>query len=193
MTKKDYAKITWPIFFQLISLPQKLTGLMPLLFGFAYAQYAFGRIDWINTLLYFVAQFCVALFVSGFNHVQDFKKAKDSKYLETTNIISYRHLNPKHVLYLMFSFLLIACSIFINCLFNWNYISFSDKFNPSFHRWGSDLCCNFLHSRPNPSVETSFRRDVVRTGRRFWNRFYRFLHQHAIFADFFVFSFRMDC
>ncbi|KGH99568.1 prenyltransferase [Oenococcus oeni] len=122
MTKKDYAKITWPIFFQLISLPQKLTGLMPLLFGFAYAQYAFGRIDWINTLLYFLAQFCVALFVSGFNHVQDFKKAKDSKYLETTNIISYRHLNPKHVLYLMFSFLLIACSIGIILVFRTNLI-----------------------------------------------------------------------
>ncbi|MDN6967449.1 prenyltransferase [Oenococcus sp. UCMA 17063] len=122
MIEKNYDRLTWPIFFQVISLPQKLTGLMPLLFGFAYAQYAFGRIDWINTSLYFIAQFCVAFFVSGFNHVQDFKKAKDLNYLKTTNVVSYQRLNPKHVLYLMFFFLLTACLIGIVLILRTNLV-----------------------------------------------------------------------
>ncbi|EHN58155.1 UbiA family prenyltransferase [Oenococcus kitaharae] len=119
-----YGRVTWPIFLELISLPQKTTALMPLLFGFVYAQYAFGRIDWVNTLIYFVAQFCVALFVSGFNHVQDFKKAKDPAYLRATNIISREHLNPRKVLELMFAILSLACVLGLILVFRTNLILF---------------------------------------------------------------------
>ncbi len=109
MTEAKYNKITWPLFLELISLPQKTTALMPFLFGVVYAQYAFGRIDWLNTLIYFVGQFCIALFVSGFNHVQDFKKAKDLNYLKTTNVISRERLNPKQVMIFMLCLLATAC------------------------------------------------------------------------------------
>ncbi|WP_125705173.1 UbiA family prenyltransferase [Lacticaseibacillus daqingensis] len=101
--------LTWPLFIELIRLPAKLASLLPFLFGCAYAWLTFHQLNWGNTLVYFVGQMSIALFVTGFNNVQDFYKAKDDHYRATQNIIGREHLDPRRILALMLTFLLIAC------------------------------------------------------------------------------------
>ncbi|WP_057894875.1 UbiA family prenyltransferase [Lacticaseibacillus brantae] len=115
-----YKPLTWPLFLELIRLPAKTASLLPFLFGVAYAQYAFGQIDWINTGLYFVGQMSIALFVTGFNNVQDFYKAKDEHYRQTQNIIGREQLSPRRTLALMGGFLTLACVMGLILVFRTN-------------------------------------------------------------------------
>lgn len=101
-------KLTWPLFLELIRLPAKLASLLPFLFGLAYAYWLNGRLDAVNTTVYFVGQMSIALFVTGFNNVQDFYKAKDAHYRATQNIIGRERLNPRRILALMGCFLALA-------------------------------------------------------------------------------------
>lgn len=102
-------KLTWPLFLELIRLPAKTASLLPFLFGVSYAWAHYHQLNWGNTVIYFIGQMSIALFVTGFNNVQDFYKAKDDHYRATQNIIGREHLDPKRILALMLGFLAVAC------------------------------------------------------------------------------------
>ena len=104
-----YQKLTWPLFWELIRLPAKAASLLPFLFGVSYAWVHYQQLNWGNTVVYFVGQMSIALFVTGFNNVQDFYKAKDAKYRATQNIIGRERLSPRRILALMLAFLALAC------------------------------------------------------------------------------------
>ncbi|WP_125579889.1 UbiA family prenyltransferase [Lacticaseibacillus suibinensis] len=108
MTDAPYPKLTWPLFIELIRLPAKLGSFLPFAFGVAYAWYGFHQFNWLNTLIYFIGQMSIALFVTGFNNVQDFYKAKDEHYRQTQNILGREHLAPHRILALMRVFLAVA-------------------------------------------------------------------------------------
>lgn len=103
-----YRHLTWPLFLELIRLPAKLCSFLPYLFGILYAWWGFQQFNWVNSLIYFIGQMSIALFVTGFNNVQDFYKAKDEHYRQTQNIIGREHLSPRRILALMGLFLAIA-------------------------------------------------------------------------------------
>ncbi len=105
-----YRKLTWPLFLELIRLPAKAASLLPFLFGVSYAWVHYHQLNWANTAVYFVGQMSIALFVTGFNNVQDFYKAKDLQYRDTQNIIGREHLSPRRILALMLGFLGLACA-----------------------------------------------------------------------------------
>lgn len=104
-----YQKLTWPLFLELIRLPAKTASLLPFLFGVSYAWQHYHQLNWMNTAIYFIGQMSIALFVTGFNNVQDFYKAKDAHYRATQNIIGREHLAPRKILALMLGFLALAC------------------------------------------------------------------------------------
>ncbi|MFD1486194.1 UbiA family prenyltransferase [Lacticaseibacillus baoqingensis] len=104
-----YRPLTWPLFLELIRLPAKAASLLPFLFGVSYAWMQWGQLDWLNTGVYFVGQMSIALFVTGFNNVQDFYKATDETYRQTQNIIGREQLDPVRILLLMLGFLSLAC------------------------------------------------------------------------------------
>ncbi|MEL1206182.1 hypothetical protein AADX86_12410, partial [Staphylococcus epidermidis] len=62
----------------------------------------------MTTIVYFVAQFSIVLFVTGFNNVMDYYKAVDLDYRAQTNIIGRKHLSPTKALHLMLYFLLFS-------------------------------------------------------------------------------------
>lgn len=105
-----YQKLTWPLFLELIRLPAKAASLLPFLFGVSYAWVHYHQLNWVNTGIYFVGQMSIALFVTGFNNVQDFYKAKDMHYRATQNILGREHLSPRRLLALMLGFLALACA-----------------------------------------------------------------------------------
>lgn len=108
LTQTPYHHLTWPLFFELIRLPAKLCSFLPYLFGVLYAWWGFHQFNWLNSLIYLVGQMSIALFVTGFNNVQDFYKAKDEHYRRTQNIIGREHLSPHRILGLMAVFLTVA-------------------------------------------------------------------------------------
>lgn len=102
-------KLSFPVFLELIRLPVKLASFLPFAFGVLYAWYDRQQFDLVNTLIYFVGQMSIAMFVTGFNNVQDYLKSDDADYRAKGNIIGTAHLDPKRILALMLAFLGIAC------------------------------------------------------------------------------------
>ena len=105
---QSYHRLTWPLFLEFIRLPAKAASMLPLVLGISYAAWAFHQFSWINSLIYCAAQLAIALFVTGFNNVQDYFKAKDRSYQQSQNIIGREHLSPWGMLALTIFILLIS-------------------------------------------------------------------------------------
>lgn len=95
-------------FFELVRLNTKLNSLMPYLLGVLFACFCFHTFNWENSLIYLIAQGAIALFVTGFNNVQDYRLAKSQNYQKEHNLIGKRNLSPKTSLIVMLMLLFIA-------------------------------------------------------------------------------------
>lgn len=73
---EPYHRLTWPLFLEFIRLPAKAASMLPFVLGISYAGWAFQQFSWVNSLIYGLAQLAIALFVTGFNNVQDYLKPK---------------------------------------------------------------------------------------------------------------------
>ena len=82
--------------------------MLPFVLGISYAGWAFQQFSWVNSLIYGLAQLAIALFVTGFNNVQDYFKAKDQSYQQRQNIIGREHLSPWGMLALTIVILLVS-------------------------------------------------------------------------------------
>lgn len=106
--KKQYKRFTITDFFELVRLNTKLNSLMPYLLGVLFAYFYFHTFNWENSLIYLIAQGAIALFVTGFNNVQDYRLAKSKSYQKEHNLIGKRNLSPTTSLILMLMLLFIA-------------------------------------------------------------------------------------
>ncbi|MDG3061136.1 UbiA family prenyltransferase [Lacticaseibacillus casei] len=105
---QPYKHLTWPLFLEFIRLPAKAASMLPYALGISYAAWAFQQFSWVNSLLYGLAQLAIALFVTGFNNVQDYFKATDHSYQQQQNIIGREHLSPWGMLALTILMLLVS-------------------------------------------------------------------------------------
>ncbi|BAN75229.1 MULTISPECIES: UbiA family prenyltransferase [Lacticaseibacillus] len=105
---QPYKHLTWPLFLEFIRLPAKAASMLPYALGISYAAWAFQQFSWVNSLLYGLAQLAIAFFVTGFNNVQDYFKAKDHSYQQQQNIIGREHLSPWGMLALTILMLLVS-------------------------------------------------------------------------------------
>lgn len=103
--------MTFKLFLEFIRLNAKTASAIPFILGLLYSIYYFQSVDWLNSLIYFIAQMAIAFFVTGFNNVQDYKLAVDQHYRDTYNIIGREHLSPQRALNLMLTFLVVACGL----------------------------------------------------------------------------------
>lgn len=62
--------MTFKIFLEFIRLNAKAASVVPYFIGVLFSIYYFHAFNWINSLIYLVAQVAIALFVTGFNNVQ---------------------------------------------------------------------------------------------------------------------------
>ncbi|MFD0898649.1 UbiA family prenyltransferase [Loigolactobacillus binensis] len=112
MTKETTFKpMTFKLFLEFIRLNAKTASAIPFILGVLFSIYYFQEVNWINSVLYFIAQMAIAFFVTGFNNVQDYKLAVDKHYRDTYNIIGREHLSPRRALNLMLFFLVLACTL----------------------------------------------------------------------------------
>lgn len=103
-----YRPMTFKIFLEFIRLNAKAASVVPYFIGILFSIYYFHAFNWINSLIYLVAQVAIALFVTGFNNVQDYYLAKDLHYRDTYNIVGREHLSPRRSLNLMLAMLATA-------------------------------------------------------------------------------------
>nr|WP_234002747.1 UbiA family prenyltransferase [Lactobacillus sp. CBA3605] len=103
-----YQPMTVKIFLQFIRLNAKAASVVPYFMGVLFSIYYFQAFNWVNSLIYLIAQVAIALFVTGFNNVQDYYLAVDLHYRDTYNIIGREHLSPRRSLRLMLGMLATA-------------------------------------------------------------------------------------
>lgn len=106
--KKQYKRFTITDFFELVRLNTKLNSLMPYLLGVLFAYFYFHTFSWQNSLIYLIAQGAIALFVTGFNNVQDYRLARSHTYQKEHNLIGKRNISPKTSLIVMLVLLFVA-------------------------------------------------------------------------------------
>ena len=99
--------MTFKIFLEFIRLNAKAAS-GAVFYCILFSIYYFHAFNWINSLIYLVAQVAIALFVTGFNNVQDYYLAKDLHYRDTYNIVGREHLSPRRSLNLMLAMLATA-------------------------------------------------------------------------------------
>ncbi len=96
--------MSFKTFLEFVRIEVKTASVLPLILGIVYCWYVNGQLNPVTTVVYFVAQFSIALFVTGFNNVMDYYKAVDLDYRAQTNIIGRKHLSPTKALHLMLYF-----------------------------------------------------------------------------------------
>ena len=106
--ESDYRRMTPKIFFEFIRLNAKAASVVPYFIGVLFSIYYFHEFHWVNSLVYLIAQVAIALFVTGFNNVQDYYLAKDIHYRDTYNILGREHLSPRRSLNLTLAMLATA-------------------------------------------------------------------------------------
>ncbi|WP_208422647.1 UbiA family prenyltransferase [Latilactobacillus fragifolii] len=97
--------MSFKTFLEFVRIEVKTVSVLPLILGIVYCWYVKGQLNLVTTVVYFIAQFSIALFVTGFNNVMDYYKAVDLNYRAQTNIIGREHLSPTKALRLMLYFL----------------------------------------------------------------------------------------
>ncbi|QJD72922.1 UbiA family prenyltransferase [Lactobacillus acetotolerans] len=118
---QKYNRMTLTDFFELVRLNTKLNSLMPYLIGILFTYYFFHTFNWQNSLIYLVAQGAIALFVTGFNNVQDYRLAKSNDFKKNHNVIGKNKLSPRTAMDVMLPLLLIASilGIWLTVRTNW--------------------------------------------------------------------------
>ncbi|WP_225418517.1 UbiA family prenyltransferase [Loigolactobacillus iwatensis] len=122
MEATETKPMTFKLFLEFIRFNAKTASAIPFLIGLLYSIYYFQEVNWLSSLIYFVAQMSIAFFVTGFNNVQDYKLAVDKTYRDTDNIIGREHLSPKHALHLMLFFLALSCCLGVWLVFRTNLL-----------------------------------------------------------------------
>ncbi len=117
-----YRPMTGKIFLQFIRLNAKAASVVPYFIGVLFSIYYFHAFNWVNSLIYLIAQVSIALFVTGFNNVQDYFLAVDLHYRDTYNIIGREHLSPKRSLHLVLWMLATAIVLGIVLVFKTNLL-----------------------------------------------------------------------
>ncbi len=117
-----YRPMTFKIFLQFIRLNAKAASVVPYFIGILFSIYYFHAFNWVNSLIYLIAQIAIALFVTGFNNVQDYYLAKDIHYRDTYNIVGREHLSPRRSMNMMLAMLATAIILGLVLVFKTNFL-----------------------------------------------------------------------
>lgn len=101
-------KLTLPVFLEFVELKTKVASFFPMVIGFLWSAYAYGQINWLNTILFVIAVLCFDMCTTAINNTMDYKKAVDVAYKEKENVIGKHGLDYRHMLQIIFTLLAIA-------------------------------------------------------------------------------------
>ncbi len=82
-------------FLTFIEIKTKLLSVLGFLVGLGFTFYYFGDLDWVNTLIFFIAMFSFDMATTAINNTMDYVKAKDEDYKHNENILGTAHISVK--------------------------------------------------------------------------------------------------
>lgn len=99
------------VFFELVEIRTKLASILPFAIGTLFAVTYFHTFNAVNTILFFMAMLLFDMMTTALNNLMDYRKAKDTHYQTTTNIIGRANLAPKLVEKMIIGMLIVASLI----------------------------------------------------------------------------------
>ncbi len=100
--------LTLPVFLEFVELKTKVASFSPMVIGFLWSAYAYGQLNWLNTIVFVIAVLCFDMCTTAINNTMDYKKAVDVAYKEEENVIGKNGLDYQHVLMIIFTLFGIA-------------------------------------------------------------------------------------
>lgn len=98
-------------FLKVVEIQTKVASLFPFLVGVLFSFTYFQQIDWLNTLVFFVAMVVFDMATTAINNYMDFQKAVSQEYKYEENIIGKAQIQPKLVLKMIFAMLVFVLGL----------------------------------------------------------------------------------
>lgn len=84
--------MTVKTFFSFVRIQTLPVGILPVILGFLFSSYYFGYVNFFRSILFLIGLTAINFFVSAWNNLMDYKKAKDIDYKEKENIIGTKKI-----------------------------------------------------------------------------------------------------
>lgn len=100
------------VFLELVEIKAKTASVLPFLLGLCLSYYHYHWVHLGLSILFFVAMLLFNMAVDMLDNYHDYTHAVDTvDYQQNTNIIGREHLNPKQVLWMLISLVVVAALI----------------------------------------------------------------------------------
>lgn len=102
------------VFLELVEIKAKTASVFPFLLGVFYTIYHYQHLNWLNTLLFFVAMLLFNMAVDINDNYWDYKNAdhdQGQNFRQKTNVIGVNHLNIHKIGWLNYSLMIVAALI----------------------------------------------------------------------------------
>lgn len=120
--EKTGASLTLPVFLEFIEIKTKLASLFPMLVGFVWTGVHYGRFNWLNAGILFIAVTFFDMTTTAINNTMDFHKAKDEEYKFGQNVIGRMQLDYSMMVKIVLSLLAGAFIFSIVLVFLTDYL-----------------------------------------------------------------------
>lgn len=80
-------------FLEFIEIRTKTLSVLAFIVGLSFTFYYFGNLNWVNTVLFFIAMFTFDIVTTEINNTMDFVKAKDQNYRDNINLLGREHIS----------------------------------------------------------------------------------------------------
>lgn len=89
--------MTPKVFMEVVEAKTKLASILPFFIGALFAASYFHQFNVVNTVLFFVAMLTFDMATTAINNLMDYYHARDDAYLQNTNVVSRKNLNPRNI------------------------------------------------------------------------------------------------
>lgn len=96
------------VFLELVEIKAKTASVAPFLLGMCFSAYYFGNLNWMTSLVFFIAMLLFNMVVDMLDNYSDYYHADSQSYQQKTNIIGRENISPKLVLSLIIIFSVIS-------------------------------------------------------------------------------------
>lgn len=103
--------MTMRVWLELVEARTKLASILPGLIGLSFAWVYYGRLEMVNSVVFFVAMLIFDMTTTAINNLMDYRKAQSAHYVDHTNVLGKYHLDPRHVAGMIFGMLAVATGL----------------------------------------------------------------------------------
>lgn len=111
-----------PSFLELVEIRTKIASLFPFLVGLAYCAYYYQSINWLNTILFFIAMLSFDMATTVMNNTMDYVKAKNPTYQKEENVLGRDGISVKLAFSILIGMVALAALIGLVLVYRTNLL-----------------------------------------------------------------------